>query len=214
MPRHVKIGLIVLGIGFAITMGFFVNILGRIQSVVTDMETEDNPFGAPTQPLYAESDPPITVKLFFPSRADGALLSTEDQTIFKSRAVTNRAKQIVQKLMDGPESEGMYPPIPAGTKIQELFVSEQRIAFIDFSNTIATDHAGGVLNEQATVYSIVNSLTYNMPEIRQVKILIGGVEKETLAGHCLLLLPLEMDLSLTDVSSRPAIAAGEGQTYD
>jgi hypothetical protein len=44
----------------------------------------------------------------------------------------------------------------------------------------------------------VNSLTYNLPEIRQVKILVGGAEKETLAGHCLLL-PLAMDLSITDV---------------
>jgi hypothetical protein len=35
-----------------------------------------------------------------------------------------------------------------------------------------------------------------------VKILIGGVEKETLAGHCLLLLPLEMDLSISNVLPR------------
>jgi hypothetical protein len=35
-----------------------------------------------------------------------------------------------------------------------------------------------------------------------VKILIGGVEKETLAGHCLLLVPLEMDLTITDVMPR------------
>jgi len=35
-----------------------------------------------------------------------------------------------------------------------------------------------------------------------VKILIGGVEKETLAGHCLLLLPLEMDLSITNVAPK------------
>ena len=87
--------------------------------------------------------------------------------------------------------------MPKDTKVQDLFISEQGIAFIDFSNTISTNHPGGVLNELATIYSIVNSLTYNLPEIQQVKILIGGVEKETLAGHCLLLLPLEMDLSIT-----------------
>jgi hypothetical protein len=46
----------------------------------------------------------------------------------------------------------------------------------------------------------VDSLTYNIEEIKQVKILIGGVEKETLAGHCLLLLPMEMDLSITNVT--------------
>ena len=73
------------------------------------------------------------------------------------------------------------------------------MAYVDFSSTISANHPGGMVNEQATVYSIVNSLTYNLPEIRQVKILVGGAEKETLAGHCLLL-PLGMDRSITDIA--------------
>jgi hypothetical protein len=101
----------------------------------------------------------------------------------------------------------MLPSMPKDTKVQELFVSEQGIAYVDFSSTMATNHPGGVLNEQATIYSVVNSLTYNLPEIRQVKILIGGVEKETLAGHCLLLLPLEMDLAITNVPPPPHVTA-------
>src|SRR5207253_5856714 len=94
------------------------------------------------------------------------------------------------------------PPLPKDTKIQDLFISDQGTAFIGFSKTSATGHPGGVLDEMATVYSIVDSLTYNIPEIKQVKILVGGVEKETLAGHCLLLRPLEMDLSITNVMPR------------
>jgi germination protein M len=207
IPRHIKIGLTVLGIGFAITLGFFVDVIGRIQSVV-DQDTEENPFTAPTQPLYTESDPPMTVKLFFPSGNN--VLSSEEQTIFKSAEITNRAKQIVQRLLDGPRSSKLFPSIPPDTRIQELFVSDKRIAFIDFSDTIAANHAGGVLNEQATIYSIVNSLTYNLPEIQHVKILIGGIEKETLAGHCLLLLPLEMDLSITDMTPGAEAAAAPG----
>jgi germination protein M len=214
IPRHIKIGLVVLAVGFSLTLGFFVDVIGRIQSVVNDQEIEEIPFRAPAQPLYAASDPPMTVKLFFPSTND-VLLSSEDQTIFRSAEVANRAKQIVQKLVEGPQSRELFPSIPADTKIQEIFVSD-KMAFIDFSNTLSTNHAGGVLNEQATIYSIVNSLTFNLPEIQQVKILIGGVEKETLAGHCLLLLPLEMDLSITNVTSRPEAAAtlGSTQTYD
>jgi germination protein M len=208
IPRHIKIGLIVLGIGFAVTLGFFVDVVGRIQSVV-DLEAEEIPFTPPLQPLYTEADPPMAVKLFFPS-ANDVLLSSEERTIFRSAEISNRAKQIVQRLMEGPQSPDLFPSIPAGTRIQELFVSEKGIAFIDFSDTMAANHAGGVLNEQATIYSIVNSLTYNLPEIQQVKILIGGVEKETLAGHCLLLLPLEMDLSITDVTERTEAAAAAG----
>jgi len=203
MPRHIKFALIALGIGFAVTFGFFVNIIGRIQSIVNDSETEENPFTPPVQPLYAPTDPPMTVKLFFPNTASDPPLEVEDQTIFKSEEVANRAKQVLQKLLEGPKSEKMLAAVPKDTKVQELFVSEEGTAFVDFTNTISTNHPGGILNEQATIYSIVNSLTYNFPEIRQVKILVGGIEKETVAGHCLLLLPLEMDLTITKVEPPP-----------
>ena len=93
----------------------------------------------------------------------------------------------------------MVAALPKDAKPEEIFISEKGIAFIDFANTITTNHSGGILNEQATIYSIVNSLVYNLPEIREVKILIGGTEKETLAGHVLLLLPLVMDLSISNV---------------
>ena len=202
MPRHIKIGLIVFGIGGAIAMGFFVDIVGRVRSMVNERETEENPFKPPAQPLYAPTDPPVSVKIFFPATSGEFLLLAEDQTIFKSAEIGNRAKQILQKIQDGPQADSMLAPLPKDTKIQDLFISEQGTAFIDFSDAMATAHPGGVLNELATIYSVVDSLTYNLPEIKHVKILIGGVEKETLAGHCLLLLPLDMDLSITNVMPR------------
>jgi spore germination protein GerM len=165
-----------------------------------DRETQE--FQPPAQPLFAPTDPPMAVKLFFPSAEGQPLLAAQDETIFKSDEVVNRAKQILQKLQDGPHDGGMLPSMPRETKVQDLFVSEQGTAFIDFSNTIAANHPGGVQNELATIYSVVNSLTYNLPEIQEVKILVGGIEKETLAGHCLLHLPLTMDLSITNVGPR------------
>ena len=203
MPRHVKIGLIVLGIGLAVSMGFFVDVVGRVRSLVNERETEANPFTPPKTPLYNPTDPAMTAKIFFPTINGAALLSTEDQTIFQSKELVNRARQILQKLQDGPQSQGKFSPLPKDTKVQDIFISEDGTAFIDFTNAISVNHPCGVLNELATVYSVVNSLTYNLPEIKQVKILIGGVEKETLAGHCLLLLPMQMDLSITDVEAPP-----------
>ena len=85
--------------------------------------------------------------------------------------------------------------------LQEVFIDDTGAAYVDFSDPISANHPGGIANEQATIYSIVNSLTYNLKEIRQVRILVGGTEKETLAGHCLLL-PLELDLSMTDIASQ------------
>jgi len=202
MPRHIKIGLIVLGVGLAVALGFFVNVVGRVQSMMkNERETaEENPFKQPTQPLYTSTDPPMSVKLFFSAASGETLLTAEDGMIFQSKEIENRAKQILQKLQEGPHNTNMVPSLPKDAKAQDLFISDEGVAFINFSNTISTNHPGGVLNELGTIYSVVNSLTYNLPEVKEVKILIGGVEKETLAGHCLLLLPLSMDLSITNIN--------------
>jgi len=199
IPRHLKFGVIALAIGFVITLGLFVDVVGRIQSMVQQKEPEGNPFTPPAAPLYEQTDPPMTVKVFFPGMQEDIILSGEDQTIFRSAELANRARQILQKLLEGPKTAGLYPSLPKDTKLQEVFIDGMGLAYVDFSSPISANHPGGMLNEQATVYSIVNSLTYNLPEIRQVKILVGGAEKETLAGHCLLL-PLGMDLSITDVA--------------
>jgi hypothetical protein len=203
LSRRVKYGLIVLGVGFAITLGLFVDVIGRIQSMVRDKEAEGNPFTAPPAQLYSQTDPPMLVKLFFPAMGDNVVLSAEDQTIFRSAELANRARQIIQKLLDGPQNKTLFPSIPKDTKLQEVFIDDTGTAFVDFTSTISANHPGGIVNEQATIYSIVNSLTYNLKEIHQVQILVGGAEKETLAGHCLLL-PLEMDLSITDVAPQEA----------
>ena len=183
-------------------MGFFVDIVGRVRSMVNEHETEENPFKPPAQPLYSPTDPPMAIKVFFPAASGDSLLVAEDETIYKSAELANRAKQILQKIQEGPKASTMVAPLSKDAKVQDLFISEQGTAFIDFSDAMATAHPGGVLNELTTIYSIVDSLTYNLSEIKQVKILIGGAEKETLAGHCLLLLPLEMDLSITNVMPR------------
>src|SRR5437667_5465411 len=113
MPRHITIGLITLGIGLAVALGFFVDVVGRVQSMMkNDRETEENPFKAPTQPLYAKDDPPMTAKIFFPSASGDPILTAEDQTIFKSGELGNRAKQILQKLQEGPHANTMFPALP------------------------------------------------------------------------------------------------------
>src|SRR5262245_19740949 len=199
LPRHLKIGMIVLAAGFAVTLGLFVDVIGRIQSMVEEKEAKGDPFTPSAPPLFEQDAPQMSVKLFFPSAKEDVILSAEDQMIFRSSELANRARQIVQKLLEGPKSLNLYPSIPKDTKLQEVFIDDMGMAYVDFSSTISANHPCGMLNKQATVYSIVNSLMYNLPEIRQVKILVGGAEKETLAGH-FLLLPLGIDLSITDIA--------------
>jgi len=197
IPRHLKIGLVLIAIAGAVSFGYFENVVGRIRSMVREPDKEAaNPFVASTEPLFSSADPPIAVKVFFPPVSGSSMLSSEQRTIFKSGEMTNRAKQLLKIIIDGPVSKELLSAMPRDTKLQEVFVSKDGVLFVDFSSAISVNHPGGMVNEQATIYPIVDSLLYNLPEIRQVKILIGGTEQETLAGHCLILLPLEMDLTM------------------
>ena len=47
----------------------------------------------------------------------------------------------------------------------------------------ADSHPSGVLVEELTIASIVDTLNANDPQITRVKILVDGKERETLAGH-------------------------------
>ena len=52
-----------------------------------------------------------------------------------------------------------------------------------------------------TVYTIVNAVLTNLPDLQQVQILIGGQEADTLAGHVDLRRPLRKNEALIAVAS-------------
>ena len=166
-----------------------------------NVSAEEPVFSEPDLPLYEPNDPPVDVKLFLPATSNDVLLRTRDVTIFASARIENRARQLVEHLITGVDEEEFFGRLPEGTRLNQVFVSEDGTAYLDFNSSLSENHPGGVLPEQATIYAIVNSLSYNLAEIDRVKILIGGAEKETLAGHCLLLLPLPADLSITDIAT-------------
>ena len=70
-------------------------------------------------------------------------------------------------------------------------------------------HTGGSAKEMFAVYSIVNSLALNIPEIRRVGILIEGEAVDTLNGHMDLRRPLRPDSSMIVGSNKPVVAGLE-----
>jgi spore germination protein GerM len=86
--------------------------------------------------------------------------------------------------------------IPAGTKLLALFVAPDGTTYLDLTATLKDGHPRGIQSEQMTIFSIVNSLILNIPEINAVKILIDGHESMTLAGHIDLRFPFKANMLL------------------
>ena len=136
----------------------------------------------------------FVVHLYFSDKSN-SFLTAEERNLFHSDNPVEFAKIIIEALIDGPR-KGHMRTISAGTTIRALYVTRDGTAYVDISNPIKDSHPGGIKTELFTIYSIVNSLILNIPEIDAVKILIGGREAMTLAGHIDLSFPFKANMLL------------------
>jgi germination protein M len=126
----------------------------------------------------------VEVNLYF-SDSQAMYLVPEKRKISQTPSL---ARQAVVELIKGPENSELYPTIPQGTQVNEVYIADD-IVYVDLSEEIFKNHPGGSSGELMTVYSIVNTLTEILP-ITGVQILVGGNEKESLVGHIDISMPL------------------------
>ena len=140
-------------------------------------------------------------------RHNRVLGATETGEIFSTLTDSEQAKQVLELLLRGPTTEGLVGTIPPTTRLREIYLSPEGTAFADFSRDLADKHGGGSHAEIATIYSIIDSLAYNVPRIRRVQILLDGHEVHTLAGHIGLWLPLVPEYDFVDRTPTKAAPA-------
>jgi hypothetical protein len=145
---------------------------------------------APAAPAAANNEPArrIKARMFYVSE-DGTRLTTVERDVAYMEQTAEQARAIVEAQLV-PVGEPLVSAIPPGTRLRALFVTEDGEAFVDLSGEISSAHPGGSMNEILTVYTIVHALTYNLPAVTRVQLLIDGKEVETLAGHVDLRRPL------------------------
>ena len=134
------------------------------------------------------------VHLYFIGRSNYFLMS-EQRAVIHPDSTGGFARAIVEALINGPQ-EGLLRTIPSGTKLKAIYVTPDGICYVDLSEEVRNNHPGGSNTELLTIYSMVNSLILNVPEIKRVKILIDGNEALTLAGHINLQFPVKADMLL------------------
>jgi hypothetical protein len=161
----------------------------------------------PTMPTAAAAAPPpaaatapapqgrkIKAQLFYVSD-DGMRLVSVERDVPYAEAAVDQAREILNAQV-APVAAPLVSAVPAGTVVRALFLTEGGQAYVDLSRDVATAHPGGSLNEMLTIYTIVHALTFNMPAVTAVQLLVDGKEVDTLAGHVDLRRPLSKNLQL------------------
>jgi len=155
---------------------FFFLTSGREEIVKTTAETQ------PAEAVPGAMEPPAkTVSLFFLRESDGRL-EAEERSITPNSSMTREIEEVLAELIKGPSGD-LVATVPAETKLGRVFITKEGTAYVDFSRALVDNHPSGTAAEIATVYAVVNSLTFNFKSIKRVFILIDGEEKETLNGH-------------------------------
>ena len=105
-------------------------------------------------------------------------------------------------------------PLPASTNVRGVFLVSDGTAYVDFANDVlsgpapGTGNTGppsgltpGIATETLAIYSVVNSITANVPSVKKVQFLIQGQEAETLDGHADLTGPYAPDATRVQAAS-------------
>lgn len=121
------------------------------------------------------------VTLFF-SDANERFLIPEKRYIPKEKDPEGQAEEMVKALLAGSKT-GLIDTFPEKTELQSVKAEGGDTLLVNFRESLVMNHPGGSAAEMATIYSLTNTLTVNIPAIKKVKILIEGKERESLKGH-------------------------------
>jgi hypothetical protein len=199
MTERAKILLLLLLIGLGIGVIYLRSLTRRV-FVEAPQRAEEAARAKLSQIALQSSDGTTQMAtLYFP-------LLTEDKIAPESRTLTwaqtdpDRVRQVVLALAEGSH-QGYGHVIPTSTTVRAVFLANDGTAYVDFSNDVLSDLEPGIETETLALYSIVNSITINIPSVKRVRFLIQGQEVETLDGHADLTTAYTPDL--TRVKSNP-----------
>jgi hypothetical protein len=94
-----------------------------------------------------------------------------------------RAEELLRSLLALYLDKASPHRLPEGADVRSVYLVDPGLAVIDINAAFADGHRSGVLSEELTVASMIQTLSANLPGILRVKILVEGKQRDTLAGH-------------------------------
>ena len=175
IPRHLIIGVAVM---LAVVLGLSL-YLGRLRGRVQQTE----PSAAYAHPVAAPVQGPTEQVTLYVAHDEPGLLRAQSARIPLPAGRQGRAQELLRALLGLYLDKSSSHPLGNGAEIRDVYLVDPGLAVIDTNDAFADGHRSGVLVEELTVASLVETLSANISGINRVKILVGGKERETLAGH-------------------------------
>lgn len=114
---------------------------------------------------------------------DSGTLRPESVMVPLASGRQQRAEALMRTLLEIYTAKDSSHPLPPGAEIRAVYLMDPGAAVIDVNGILANGQVSGVLAEELTITSFVETLSVNIPGLSRVKILVDGKEGTTLAGH-------------------------------
>lgn len=137
----------------------------------------------------------VAVTLYFPG--GGNRLHREERQIPAPETPEAKAVLLVEELLRGPTGPSLQPPLPAGVQLAGVHVDARATALVDLTPPEGSGPPSwGSKRELLAVYSLVDTILLNVPEIERVALLWNSQQRVTFAGHVDTTYPLGSNTSL------------------
>ena len=113
----------------------------------------------------------VNVTLYFADSNAMYLVPEQRQIVSKDSSQLELA--ILNELLKGPNTDGLYAVIPSDVKVLSV-KTERGVCFVTLSSEFVNKSSGGSAGELLSVYSIVNTLC-ELKDVDKVQILVDGM---------------------------------------
>ena len=176
IPRHLLIGVAALLV-LVVSMGIYLRHMRRQAEELESAAADALPVAPPA------SGPTETVTLYVADDAAGMLRARSAQIPLPGGR-QQRAEELLRALLRIYQQPGARASSCLRRRTSAAsYLVDPGAAVIDLNAAFADQHRSGILSEQLTVNSLVETLAVNVPGIQRVNILVEGKTRETLAGH-------------------------------
>lgn len=148
-----------------------------------------------SQPVAPPGAGPATQATLWIAYDDPGILRSQTMALPLPKERQQKAEALLRALLNTYTAKSSPHLLGAG-EVRNVYFINPGLVVVDLSTALAEGQPSGVLSEELTVASIVQTLATNLQGVTKIKLLVGGKERDTLAGHA--------DLSTTYDASQVA----------
>ncbi len=140
-----------------------------------------NPNGG--EDVLQSANPSINVKVYFAEDVAGGGYATKDIRLIKDMPLQEALPDLVAKMNRAALTKKEWSWWPESLVVRSVYQQKNGSVILDFEKQVQYNHRIGAFEEFLLVKSIVKTLMEYRPEVKSVRLLVGGQETDTLIGH-------------------------------